>query len=116
MIIRKLADVPTDKVEMEGVQGATKQLVLGAADGVPNFSFRVFTLEPGGHTPRHDHATEHLNYVLSGRGCLVDAEGVEHELAPGDFAFVPPHEKHQFRNDADDVSFVFLCAVPREYE
>jgi quercetin dioxygenase-like cupin family protein len=116
MIIRKLADVPAHSVDMEGVRGATKQLVLGSADGVPNFSFRVFTLEPGGHTPRHSHTTEHLNYILSGHGCLVDQDGERHPLGPGDFAFVPPDQEHQFRNDADGAPFVFLCAVPRQYE
>lgn len=116
MIIRKLAEVPAHPVEMEGVLGATKQLVLGSADGVPNFSFRVFTLDPGGHTPRHSHATEHLNYILAGRGCLVDEEGKEHSLVAGDFAFVPPDQEHQFRNEKGDVPLVFLCAVPREYE
>lgn len=89
MIIRKLAEVPAHPVDMEGVLGATKQMVLGSADGVPNFSFRVFTLEPGGHTPLHSHPTEHLNYILSGQGCLVDEEGRRHPLVPGDFAFVP---------------------------
>ena len=116
MIIRKLAEVPVHPVDMAGVLGATKQLVLGAADGVPNFSFRVFTLDPGGHTPRHSHATEHLNYVLSGEGCLVDDEGERHTLVAGDFAFVPPDQEHQFRNETGEVPLVFLCAVPKEYE
>ncbi len=115
MIIRKLDQVPAQVVEMEGVLGASRQLVLGSPDGVPNFSFRVFTLEPGGHTPRHTHETEHLNLVISGRGVLVDPEGEERALEEGDFAFVAPGELHQFRN-AGDEPFRFLCAVPKEYE
>ena len=115
MIIRKLADVPSEEVRMEGVSGAAKQLVLGDADGVPAYSFRVFTLEPGGHTPRHAHASEHLNYVISGRGELVDPEGTPRPLEPGDFAMVPSNELHQFRN-AGDEPFSFICAVPKEYE
>ena len=115
MIVRKLDAVPREAVEMDGVQGAWKQLVLGEADGVPHFSFRVFTLEPGGHTPRHRHETEHLNLVLSGRGALVDPDGNEKDLTTGDFAFVAPDELHQFRN-AGQEPFVFLCAVPKQYE
>jgi quercetin dioxygenase-like cupin family protein len=115
VIVRKLAETPREAVVMDGVQGAWKQLVLGAADGVPNFSFRVFTLEPDGHTPHHSHATEHLNLVLSGRGVLVDPAGEERTLNAGDFAFVPPDELHQFRN-AGPEPFVFLCAVPKRYE
>jgi len=115
MIIRRLDEVPAEAVDMEGVQGAAKQLVLGDADGVPAYSVRVFTLESGGFTPRHAHASEHLNYVISGRGELVDPDGTPRPLAAGDFAYVPPHEQHQFRN-AGDAPFVFICAVPKEYE
>ncbi|MBU0741847.1 cupin domain-containing protein [bacterium] len=115
MIIRKLAEVATEDVDMEGVRGAAKQLVLGDADGVPAYSVRVFTLEPGGFTPRHAHASEHLNYVIAGRGELVDPDGAPRELATGDFAFVPPGELHQFRNSGAEP-FVFICTVPKEYE
>lgn len=115
MIIRKLEDVTKTGVDMDGVKGITKQLVLGADDGVPNFSFRVFTLEPGGHSPHHTHDLEHLNYVLSGSGCLVDEEGRENPLETGDFAFVAPGDVHQFRNNGTEP-FVFLCAVPKAYE
>jgi quercetin dioxygenase-like cupin family protein len=115
MRIKKLNDVPEQTVQMEGVQGAVKQLVMGQADGVPNFSIRVFTLEPGGYTPFHSHASEHLNYIISGRGELRDADGSGHPLEKGDFAFVRPDEKHQFRN-AGKEPFVFICAVPKQYE
>lgn len=115
MIIRKLDDVTPTPVAMEGVKGITKQLVLGSSDGVPNFSFRVFTVEPGGHTPHHHHAVEHLNFVLSGQGSLMDGEGQANPLGAGEFAFVPPHETHQFRNTGDEP-FVFICAVPKAYE
>ncbi len=115
MIVKKLDQVPSQIVEMEGVLGASRQLVLGSPDGVPNFSLRVFTLEVGGHTPQHHHTSEHLNYVISGQGVLVDPEGVERSLAAGDFAFVAPNELHQFRN-AGDEPFRFICAVPKQYE
>ena len=115
MIIRKLDDVDAAPVQMDGVKGAMRQLVLGTEDGVPNFSIRVFTLEPGGHTPCHSHASEHLNYVISGQGALMDADGNAHPLAAGEFAFVQPDETHQFRNTGDEP-FVFICAVPKEYE
>lgn len=115
MIIRKLADVPSAEVQMEGVKDAAKQLVLGDADGVPAYSVRVFTLAPGGYTPRHRHASEHLNYVISGRGELVDPDGTPRPLVTGDFALVSPDELHQFRN-AGDEPFVFICAVPKDYE
>ncbi len=115
MIIRKLEDVPVSPIAMEGVKGITKQLVLGSADGVPNFSFRVFTVEPGGHSPHHSHDVEHLNFVISGHGALIDAEGHPHPIGTGEFAFVAPGDVHQFRNTGREP-FVFICAVPRAYE
>ncbi len=116
MIIRKLTEVEKTSVEMDGVKGITKQLVLGSVDGVPNFSFRVFTLEPGGHSPHHTHEVEHLNIILSGEGALMDEDGLANALSAGDFAFVAPHDVHQFRNTSDTEDFVFVCAVPKEYE
>ncbi len=116
MIIRKLDDVARTAVDLEGVKGITKQLVLGSEDGVPNFSFRVFTLAPGGHSPHHSHEVEHLNIILSGQGALMDRDGNANPLRQGDFAFVAPHDVHQFRNTSDTEDFVFVCAVPKEYE
>ena len=115
MIIRKLEDVARTPVGLEGVKGVTKQLVVGSADGAPNFSFRVFTVEPGGHSPHHSHDVEHLNLVLSGQGALVDGDGNLNPITAGEFAFVAPHDVHQFRNTGNEP-FVFLCAVPKEYE
>lgn len=115
MQVKKLQNIAKENVEMEGAVGAIKQLVLGSADGAPAFSFRVFTLKPGGHTPRHSHPFEHLNYVLSGKGELVDPDGNGLPVTAGDFAIVLPNELHQFRNcGAED--FVFLCAVDKMYE
>ncbi len=116
MIIRKLDDVEKTGVDLDGVKGITKQLVLGSADGVPTFSIRVFTLDVGGHSPHHTHEVEHINIILSGQGALMDKDGNANELVAGDFAFVAPHDVHQFRNTSDTEPFVFVCAVPKEYE
>lgn len=116
MIIRKLDEVTKTQIDLEGVKGITKQLVLGSDDGVPNFSIRVFTLEPGGYSPHHSHEVEHINVILSGQGCLMDQDGNANELVEGDFAFVAPHDVHQFRNTSNTENFVFICAVPKEYE
>jgi quercetin dioxygenase-like cupin family protein len=67
------------------------------ADGTPTFSFRVFTIEPGGHTPLHSHPFEHLNYVIDGNGVVV-AEGEEDVLKKGDFVLLLPDETHQSLN------------------
>jgi quercetin dioxygenase-like cupin family protein len=116
MKIRQLSDVPKQKVDMEGAEGAWKQLVISNSDGAPNFSFRVFTVEPGGCTPFHDHESEHLNYVISGQGALVDEKGNEHSIGEGTFAMVEPYEKHRYRNTSGGQNLVLICAVPSQYE
>ncbi|MFC1572189.1 hypothetical protein ACFL6M_01195 [Candidatus Eisenbacteria bacterium] len=51
MKITRLPDVAKSRVEMEGVVGAQRQIPLDKADGMPTVSLRVFTVDPGGHTP-----------------------------------------------------------------
>ena len=116
MKITKLDKVKKNRVEMEGARGVSKQVPVGAADGAPVFSFRVFTIDPGGETPFHSHGFEHVNYIISGRGALVDKDGREHEVETGDFCLVLPDEKHRYRNKSIDEAFIMICAVPRQYE
>jgi quercetin dioxygenase-like cupin family protein len=100
--------------QMEGVKDLIKQIPISKADGTPNFSFRVFTIAPGGHTPYHQHGFEHLNYVIEGRGEVVKEKGSE-PITKGDFVLVLPGEVHQYRNNTNDP-LVIICAVPKEYE
>jgi quercetin dioxygenase-like cupin family protein len=100
---------------MEGAAGVFKQIPLSKADGVPAYSFRVFTIEPGGHTPLHQHAFEHMNYIIKGSGALVSKER-ENAIQEGDFALVLPGETHQFKNTSKTQDLVLICAVPKEYE
>ncbi|MCK5804998.1 MAG: cupin domain-containing protein, partial [Lentisphaeria bacterium] len=60
-----LNNVAKIAADMDGAKGAWRQLPIGVADGTPTQSFRVFTLEPAGHTPCHTHEWEHLNYIIA---------------------------------------------------
>lgn len=103
------------KVDLEGAKDVEKQLMIAKAHGTPSFSFRLFTIQPGGHTPHHAHPFEHLNYVIEGNGIVLDKDG-EHEIKKGDFVLVLPDEKHQYRNTSSEEPFIVICAVPKEYE
>ena len=116
MKITTLDKLDKIKVTMEGARDVWKQVPISANDGSPQFSFRVFTVEPNGHTPYHMHPFEHLNYVISGKGVLVDEDGEEHSIKTGDFALVLPDEKHQYRNKSAGEPLVLICAVPKDYE
>ena len=114
MLVTRLQEVEKTVPVMEGAKDIYKQVPLSIKDGVPTFSFRVFTIKPGGHTPFHQHPFEHMNYVIKGSGVLVAVDGGL-ELNKGDFALVLPDEKHQFRNTGKG-DLVIICAVLKEYE
>ncbi len=114
MKITRLENCASLPIEMEGVSGATKQLPIGRQDGAPNFSIRVFTLEPGGHTPHHSHESEHLNYILEGEGEIMDGN-TPRAVRKGDYLLVEPGEHHQYRNTGK-APLVFMCMVPCAYE
>lgn len=116
MKITNLESVEKTKMAMEGVKDVFKQIPIAKADGTPIFSFRVFTLLPGGHTPYHTHPFEHLNYIIGGEGVVVTESGQEIPIKKGDFGLLLPNEKHQFKNKSNDQELVIICAVPKEYE
>lgn len=98
----------------ETVKHVEKRVLVGPADSAPNFSMRKFTVGAGGCSPYHTHPWEHEVYVLSGRGEVRFADGSQ-PVRPGDVAFVPPNDEHQFVNTGTDA-FEFLCMVPLEGE
>jgi quercetin dioxygenase-like cupin family protein len=116
MKITNLEQTKKIKVDMEGAKDAYKQVPISKEDGTPTFSFRVFTIEPGGHTPYHKHPFEHVNYIIDGQGALVMESGEEKAIKKGDFALILPNEVHQYKNTEPNEPLVLICAVPKEYE
>lgn len=116
MKIISLEKVEKKKVEMQGAVNAYKQVPLSRDDGAPVYSYRVFTVEPGGYTPYHQHNYEHMNYIIDGHGSLVNENGEEKVIKSGDFALVMPNEKHQYRNKSDDEPMIMICGVPKDFE
>jgi quercetin dioxygenase-like cupin family protein len=115
MHISSLEKAKKIKPDMEGAEGVYKQVPISRVDGAPTFSFRVFTIQPGGHTPLHHHPFEHVNYIIEGHATVIVEDG-EHELKKGDFALVLPGETHQYRNASISKPLLMICAVPKEYE
>ena len=116
MKISRLDEVKKIKPDMEGAKNIYKQVPISRDDGSPTFSFRVFTIEPGGYTPFHIHPFEHLNYVIEGNGAIVMENGEEREVKKGDFVLLLPNEKHQYKNKSASQPMLMICAVPKEYE
>ncbi|MFH1195038.1 MAG: cupin domain-containing protein [bacterium] len=116
MKIINIEVVAKNEVVMDGASNVLKQIPISRNDGTPNMSLRVFTVNPGGHTPFHHHDYEQLNYIVDGEGILINEKGEEIPLVKGDFALVLPNEKHQYKNKLTDKPFVFICGVPKEFE
>ena len=115
MYISNLDTVVKVKPAMEGASRIYKQVPLSREDGAPTFSFRVFTIEPGGHTPLHNHPFEHMNYIIEGSGVAISGEK-QNDITQGDFILVMPDETHQYINTSGSEPLIMICAVPAEYE
>ncbi len=103
-------DVAAAPVAMEGAVGCSIRCLVGPEDHAPSFSMRQFHVEPSGHTPEHSHAHEHEVFVLQGNGVVTEGDR-QHALRPGTVVFVPPNQRHQFRNTGTGP-LTFLCLIP----
>ena len=112
-IERHWRDVSARPVEGANVRGVIKRLVQGPGEGTPLMALRVFTLEPGGHTPYHEHPFEHQNVILEGEGVIRTPER-DIPIGPGSTALILPGEIHQFRNTGD-APLSFACLVPNDH-
>jgi quercetin dioxygenase-like cupin family protein len=106
--------IPYKDVELkEADEGASKLKVrwlINKETGAPTFAMRLFEMEPGGHSPFHNHEWEHEVFVLEGEGLVVGGKE-ERKIKAGDAVFVPPNEQHQFKNNGKKA-LKFLCLVP----
>ncbi|MDH3495363.1 MAG: cupin domain-containing protein [Gemmatimonadota bacterium] len=106
-VVRRAADVPT-KAVAAGV--ATQvQVLVGPAEGAPNFVLRRFIMGPGGGMPTHTNQVEHEQYVLRGRA-RVSIGGQVHEVGPDATLFIPAGVPHAYQ--VVESPFEFLCVVP----
>jgi quercetin dioxygenase-like cupin family protein len=110
MFVKHLREIEKHELSGEGIKNVIKQIPVGSTEGWKDHTLRVFTLRAGGHTPKHSHDWEHVNYVISGSGTL-EIEGKHQRLDAGAFAFVPPNIEHQYRNEGKE-DFVMICIVP----
>jgi len=109
VVIRNINDTPANPVTMAGVEGVKMALMVGRADGAPNFALRCFQVSPSGHSPRHSHDYEHEVFIVDGSGEVL-LEGAYRPIKSGDVVYVPADQEHQFR--AGNAGLRFLCLVP----
>jgi len=102
-------EVEPEKAE-EGASKLKVRWLITKGMGAENFAMRMFEVEPGGYSPFHSHPWEHEVFILNGEG-LVVGEGQERKFRAGNVVFIPPNEKHQFKNNSEKT-IKFLCLVP----
>ena len=111
MIIKKKKDFNPFMMEDDKSSGIKFYPMLTARDGTSTFAMRLFEINPGGYTPRHQHGWEHEVYIISGSGfVLMGKEKVK--IEKDDFIFVEPSELHQFQAGENGIGMI--CVVPNE--
>ncbi len=85
------------------------QVLVGPADGAPNFALRRFTMGAGGGMPLHTNLVEHEQYVLSGRASMRIGDETR-EVAAGNTLYIPAGMPHSYT--VLEAPFSFLCIVP----
>jgi len=101
--------------DAEGGASKTKvRWLITKEMGAENFAMRLFEMESGGCSPLHTHSWEHEVFILEGEGLVFDGEKAM-EFKAGDVVFVPPDERHQFKNNGKKL-LKFLCLIPHTKE
>ena len=98
------------RVDNDVVKGVCGRVIIGKADGAQNFCMRVFELDPGGNSPKHDHEWEHEIFFHAGQGEVLQGDKWT-PVKAGSVAFIPGGEPHQIRN-AGESKLIFVCLVP----
>ncbi len=99
-----------DLTYMADSKGVTGKMLVGAADGAPNFRIRYFRIEAGGYSSRHSHNFDHGVYIVHGQA-RVKLGQEEVEVGPRDVVYISANEEHQLRAVGNEP-LGFLCVIP----
>ncbi|MDB4404311.1 cupin domain-containing protein [Akkermansiaceae bacterium] len=96
--------------------GSTIRSLLDLSNApVQKQSLAEATLPAGGETERHYHKlSEELYYLLEGKG-LMEIEGEEREVGPGDAILIPSGAWHQIKA-TESLRFLCCCAPPYQHD
>ena len=96
--------------------GSTIRSLLDLSNApVKNQSLAEATLPAGGETERHYHkVSEEFYYLLEGVG-VMEINGEEREVGPGDSILIPAGAWHQIKA-IEPMQFLCCCAPPYAHE
>ncbi|MES2660540.1 MAG: cupin domain-containing protein [Verrucomicrobiota bacterium] len=106
----------SEQVPFTTKDGSTIRSLLDLSNApVASQSLAEATIPAGGETERHYHKlSEEFYYLTSGRG-IMEIEGAEREVVPGDAILIPAGTWHQIRA-IEPLSFLCCCAPPYAHE
>ncbi|MFW9935979.1 MAG: cupin domain-containing protein [Candidatus Thorarchaeota archaeon] len=110
MIVGRFDERQEEEVTQYGSTGTTIRWLINREYGARTFAMRRFEVQPGGEIPLHGHEADHEIYILSGQGVAFTPEQ-EVPIEADMFLYVPPHEKHGYRNTGE-TPLVFICVIP----
>jgi len=122
-------DVVIDKFPFKGqmrdVKGTSVKWLSQFGDdgnGYPEYGLRLFTVQPEGSIPIHNHFYHQTMYIVSGQfECYqydADTDEVVKKVTcgPGDSIYLPSLEPHGMKNLSDTDPATFLCCICNVYE
>jgi len=112
MIVGNAEKLKGKEIDSTLAKFTTMKVLVSKEEGWEDYVMRLVEVDEGGHTPKHSHPWEHINYVLSGEGEIM-IDGKINRVHKDAYAFIPPNALHQFRNTGTTV-FKFICIVPKE--
>lgn len=96
--------------------GSTIRSILDRTNApVANQSLAEASLPAGSSTARHYHKlAEEIYFLLEGTG-VMEIDGIEREVGPGDAVLIPAGAWHTIRASSD-LRFLCCCAPPYAHE
>lgn len=97
------------------VPGSQVDIICDASTPTASLISGVNELAPGAHIPVHFHDYEELQYILSGEGMALDADGREYRLGPGAAVYCAAGRSaaHGFRNTGTTpLAILYVYATP----
>ena len=97
------------------VPGSQVDVICDASTPTASLITGVNTLAPGARIPLHFHDYEELQYILSGDGLALDADGREHRLEPGSAVYCAAGRRaaHGFMNNGQaPLAILYVYATP----
>ena len=112
MIVRKLAE----QAPFTTKDGSTIRSILDRSNApVAHQSLAEATLPEGALTDLHHHkASEEFYFILEGQG-VMEVDGQERTVGPGDAILIPPGAWHRIRA-LTSIRFLCCCAPPYSHD